>query len=105
MLIRFFFKNIQSSKELKNFLQTKIKKIIENLHLTKNPEIEVAKEIGNKSGNIFRSEIMLHLPKSLVRVEEYGRSILESFDRLLPKLKIQIKKYREKKKSNNKKYE
>lgn len=55
-------------------------------------QIEILK--NHQSGDINRVEIMVHLPKKLLRAEHVGSEFHESLDLTLPKIEKQLEKYK-----------
>lgn len=94
-MIRFFSKSFTLTEALKAYAENKLVKLTEHIEMVKDPEVEFARETHHKSGDgVFRAEVMLHLPKALLRAEASNADMYAAFDETIPKLKEQLLKYK-----------
>jgi ribosomal subunit interface protein len=66
------------------------------------PAVQAWVEIGistkhHQSGNIYRAEVQIRLPKKSVRAEVYAKDIFASIDAVKDELQQELKKYKQKK--------
>ncbi|HBY01241.1 MAG TPA: ribosome-associated translation inhibitor RaiA [Rikenellaceae bacterium] len=75
-------------------LQKVIRKVLEA-----QVELEVSKR--QKSGEIYRAEIMLFVPRDLLRATEEATDMYAAIDLVIPKIRRQIEKYKGKLRDRN----
>lgn len=92
------------SPEIKDYLQKKmdgLEKFLGHIPVI-NCHIEVGLSVGGqKSGEIYRTEINLDLPGELLRVERTAKDIFKSIDKAKDHMSVLIKKYKEKRIDRN----
>lgn len=60
-------------------------------------KVELEKDKHHQSGNVFRAEVNLKVGGKMMRAEAAGSDIYSSVDMVVPKLKEQIAKFKDKK--------
>ncbi|MCF7820254.1 MAG: ribosome-associated translation inhibitor RaiA [Candidatus Pacebacteria bacterium] len=103
--------NIQATKlELTDDLRDYIQKKMDMLdkYLTSvaviNCDFEIELESGKgHSGKIYRAEVNLEVPGTLLRVEKNAEELFKAIDKVKDHLDLVIKKYKEKKASKQRK--
>lgn len=99
-----YINNIKSTKidltpEIRDYLQKKmdmLDKYLGNIEVI-NCDIEVGMAVGGqKSGEIYRSEVNLDLGRELLRVERTAKELFKAIDKVKDHLARSIKRYKEK---------
>lgn len=105
MNLNYKIKDIEVDEELKNYIEEKIEKLVDE-YLKKLDEkinipieVEVKKETHHKKGKIVYTEVNMHLPGRILRASTYALTAQAGIDEIEDDLKRQIKKYREKRDS------
>ena len=82
------------SPSLKEYIYEKVGSL--DRYLKRVIEAQVELEVDNKhrSGDIYRAEIMLFVPRDVLRAEEKASDMYAAIDLVMPKLKKQIEKYK-----------
>ena len=90
---------IKLTPQLREHIQTKMDMLekylgkIQAIHC----DVELSREKGNQnSGEIYRAEVNLELPKELLRVEKTEADIIKAIEKVKDHLVRSIKKYKEK---------
>jgi putative sigma-54 modulation protein len=100
MKVRILGTKIDLTIELKDYIQEKmdmLEKYLGDIKAT-NCDVEVALVKGKaKHGKIYRAEVNLELPGSLLRVEKEEESLYKAIDKVKDHLVRSIKRYKEKK--------
>ncbi len=60
-------------------------------------KVELDRDKHHKSGQVFRAEVMLLVGGKLMRAETTGEDIYSAIDLVIPKIKEQIGKFKDKK--------
>ena len=90
---------IDLNDEIKDYVQAKMDKLEKFLGAipVENCDVELEKIAGvQNSGNIFRAEVNLELPRELLRVEKTTDDLNKAIDKVEDHLAEMIKKYKEK---------
>lgn len=87
--------NTEVSKSIKEYLNTNIGKLSKFLREEHIVHAELEQEAKHKTGLIYRAEITI-MPKSDVYAEAYGSDFYEAIDLLIPKVKEQLTKLKDK---------
>ncbi|MCD4693990.1 ribosome-associated translation inhibitor RaiA [bacterium] len=100
MKIRILGTKIDLTTELKDYIQEKmdmLEKYLGDIEAT-NCDVEVALIKGRvKHGEIYKAEVNLELPGSLLRVKKEEESLYKAIDKVKDHLVRSIKRYKEKK--------
>jgi len=99
MQIRIKATKVKLTPEIKNFIQEKMEMIEKYLGDTQvlNCDVEVGMAVGGQnSGKIYKTEVNLEVPGSLLRVEKTEKDLFKAIDKVKDHLEIIIKKYKEK---------
>jgi len=99
MQIKIKATKIELTPEIKNYIQEKmdmLEKFLGNIQVL-NCDVEVGMSIGSQQrGEIYRAEVNLELPGSLLRVEKTEKEIFKAIDKVKDHLVRSIKRYKEK---------
>lgn len=95
MNIRILGKNLELTKAIKDYVEknvAKLEKIFDNI-------IEANVEVGktthhHKKGKIFRAEINLKVPRTLLRAEEEAEDLYQAIDLVKEEIERQLRKYK-----------
>ena len=99
MKIRIKSTKIKLTPEIKNYVQLKMDMLDKYLGKTQvlNCDVEVSREVGGQnSGEIYRAEVNLAVPRELLRVEKIEKDLYKAIDKVKDHLAQVIKKYKEK---------
>lgn len=97
MNIQFYSQNADLTKELKNYARKKIIKSFRFFNKIKEVHIEFESDAHHNQGeDVKRVFFTAYVPRDVIRIEEAGTDFKQTIDLLIPKLKHQIKKYKEK---------
>lgn len=93
------FTKISHSDAIKEYAEEKMNMLDKYLGDIQaiNCDLEVSKEAEHKSGSIFRAEINLELPGTLLRVEKTAEDMYKAIDKAKDHLVRSIVDYKEKK--------
>jgi len=94
-------KNFESTEEIENYLDKKLKSLEKFLSSFNRDLVKVEVEIGrttkhHQAGDIFRAEINLSINGKLFRVESEQESLYAAIDEVRDDLEREIKKFKEK---------
>jgi putative sigma-54 modulation protein len=99
MKVRIKGTKIKLTPEIKNYIQLKmnmLEKYMGKIQVL-NCDFEVSREVGGQnSGEIYRAEVNLAVPRELLRVEKTEKDLYKAIDKVKDHLKQAIKKYKEK---------
>ena len=90
---------IALSPEIKDYVQKKMDKLEKFLGAipVENCDVDLEKIAGvQNSGNVFRAEVNLELPRALLSVEKTTNDLNKAIDKVEDHLAGMIKKYKEK---------
>jgi putative sigma-54 modulation protein len=106
MKIKIKATKIVLTPQIKDYVQLKMNMLEKYLGKIQvlNCDVELSRENGvQTSGKIFRAEVNLEVPGSLLRVEKTEKEIFKAIDKVKDHLEISIKKYKEKRLDKRKK--
>jgi putative sigma-54 modulation protein len=94
-------KNFESTEEIENYLDKKLKSLEKFLSSFNRDLVKVEVEIGrttkhHQAGDIFRAEINLSINGKLFRAESEQESLYAAIDEVRDDLEREIKKFKEK---------
>ncbi|MDD5071188.1 MAG: ribosome-associated translation inhibitor RaiA [Patescibacteria group bacterium] len=99
MNIRIKATKIKLTPEIKSYAEKKmamLEKYLGGVQIL-NCDVEVGMSVGGQnSGKIYKTEVNLEVPGSLLRVEKTEKDLFKSIDKVKDHLEIIIKKYKEK---------
>jgi ribosomal subunit interface protein len=90
------------SKEVKDYVQLKMDMLDKYLGSVSviNCDVEVGVIVGNQnSGSIYKAEVNLEVPGTLIRVEKNAEDIFKAIDKTKDHLMRSIKRYKEKRRN------
>ncbi|MFH1175662.1 MAG: ribosome-associated translation inhibitor RaiA [bacterium] len=97
MNIQFYSQNIDLPANLKSYARKKISKALRFCSKVKEARLEFEIDAHHSHGdNTKKVFLTIYVPRDVIRVEEFASDFQEAIDLLIPKLKLQIKKYKEK---------
>ncbi len=91
---------IELTPQINDYVQLKMSRLQKYLGKVPalNCDVELSRENGmQNSGKIYRAEVNLELPGSLLRVEKTEKDMLKAIDKVKDHLARSIKKYKERK--------
>lgn len=96
MQIRINAKNFQLTPSLKTYVEQKFGAL--SRYAKNVTEMHVVLEVSKKhhSGDVHRAEAMIYVPRDLLRAEAMAQDIHAAIDLIVPKLKLQLEKYKSK---------
>ena len=94
MEIQIFNQNIKLGKELKNYLEEKIKKFNRLSQKIVRAQVDLSYNANHPKSQVLRLEINLHLPKKNLRAVTRASDLQTAIDIVEKKLKKQLKKYK-----------
>lgn len=81
---------------LKEYVYEKVGQLEKYLKRVVEADVELVVDKKHRSGEIFRAEVMLFVPKDMLRASEQATDMYAAIDLVMPKLKRQIEKYKAK---------
>lgn len=97
MNLQFYFKNIDADDSLKDYAKKKLMGAFKAYKKINEVHIEFEADAHHSHGeNTKKVFLTVYVPREVIRLEEAGEDFKEALDLLIPKLKLQIKKYKEK---------
>src|SRR5690349_10140752 len=87
--------NLQLSPSIKSYIEDKIGNLAKFID-PRGVEVELAKDKHHKTGDVFRAEVMFKVGSKLMRADAEAQDIYAAIDIVIPKLKEQISKFKEK---------
>jgi len=105
MNLNYKIKDEEVDEEIKKYIQEKIgglvdqylEKLDEKINIP--IEVEIKKETHHKKGNVVYTEVNMKVPGKILRASTYALTVQAGIDEIEDDLKIQIKKYKEKRES------
>ncbi len=90
--------NFELTESLKTYIQAKIGSLDQYLADNKVLETHVEMEVdkSQQTGEIYRAEVMIYVPKDMLRAEEQAHDMHVAIDHCREKLQVQIEKYKAK---------
>jgi len=99
MQIKIKATKVNLTPEIKNYIQEKmdmLEKYLGNIQVM-HCDVEVGMAIGGQnSGNIYRCEVNLDLPRQMLRVEKTEKDLFKAIDKVKDHLARSIRRYKEK---------
>jgi len=97
MKITFYAKNIKLTSDLEDYARSKINALEHYIKNVLDCRIELDYASGQRTGQVYRVEVNMRVPKQyLLRAVHTAPDIHEAIDLVIPKLKKEIGKYKEK---------
>src|SRR4030042_2775014 len=104
MNIQFYFKNIDADDNLKEYAKEKLIGAFKSCKKINEAHIEFEADAHHSHGEGTKKvSLTAYVPREVIQLEESGEDFKEAIDLLIPKLKMQIKKYKEKQQTMSKK--
>lgn len=99
MKIRIKSTKLELTEALENYIQEKIDMLEKYLGSVSviNCDFEIERMTSHHKGDIFRAELNLQVPGSLLRVDKSEEDMYKAIDKVKSHMEIIIKKYKEKK--------
>ena len=88
--------NFDLTPSIKAYVDEKIGNLVKYIDVTA-AEVELEKDKHHRTGNVFRAEVMLIVGGKVMRADAESEDIYASIDLVVPKLKEQISKFKDKK--------
>lgn len=99
MQIQIYTKNLELTKEVKNYLEEKIgglEKFMEHVDTSIDVKAELSRITRHhQSGDIYRCEVNMFFPHQLIRSEAERDNLLLAIDEVKDELQLEIKKYKQ----------
>src|SRR3989338_5705058 len=90
--------NLDLSEAIKAYVHEKVGMLGRLTSKIMEARVELERATKHHTGDVFRVEVMLYLPREMVRAEVASPDLYASIDQVIPKLKVQLEKYHEKRK-------
>src|SRR6185436_7225895 len=87
--------NLQLTDSIKAYVDEKIGHLAKFIQATE-AKVELDKDKHHKTGDVYRAEVMLVVGGKLMRADHSSEDIYSSIDLVIPKLKEQISKFKDK---------
>ena len=94
MKIAIYHKKIELTDKLYDYVQEKVGGLEQYIDNVIECFVELDEDTSMKSGEKFRCEVQMKVPRSSIRAEETAFDIFEAVDLVIPKLTKQIEKYK-----------
>jgi putative sigma-54 modulation protein len=88
--------NTELTPSLKEYVYEKVGRLERYLKRVVEADVELEVDRKHRSGEIFRAEVMLFVPRDVLRATEQATDMYAAIDLVMPKLKRQIEKYKDK---------
>lgn len=88
--------NLDLTPALKTFVEEKIGHLEKYMPVLE-AKVELERATKHKSGDVFRAEVMMFAGSKVIRADATSQEIFASVDLVIPKLKEQISKFKDKK--------
>ncbi len=93
--------NTELSPSMKEYVNEKIGSLSKYVKRVVEVDVELEVDKKHKSGEIYRSEVTMYVPRDVLRATEKATDMYAAIDLVIPKLKKQIEKYKAKLKHKN----
>lgn len=104
MNIQFYFKNTDADNGLKDYTKKKLINVFRFYNKVNEIYVEFEADAHHSHGDgVKKVFLTVYVPREVIRLEESGKDFREAMGLLIPKLKLQIKKYKEKQQTAAKK--
>lgn len=98
--MQFYSKNVEIPENFKEYAKKKISKAMRFCEKCGEARVEFEEDARHNSGEFSKKvEITIYIPRDVIRIEEMASDFREAIDLAVPKLKIQIDKYKKKQES------
>ncbi len=87
-------KNTELTPSLKEYVYEKVGALEKYFKRVVEVNVELEVDRKHKSGEIYRAEVMMFVPRDILRAEEKATDMYAAVDLVMPKLKKQIEKYK-----------
>jgi putative sigma-54 modulation protein len=87
--------NLDLTPSVKEYVEEKIGNLGKFIKATE-AKVELGRDKHHKTGDVFRAEVMLLVGGKLMRADHTSEDIYASIDMVIPKLKEQISKFKDK---------
>jgi putative sigma-54 modulation protein len=87
--------NLDLTDSIKAYVDEKIGNLTKYIQATE-AKVELGRDRHHKTGDVFRAEVMLQVGGKLMRADHTSEDIYASIDMVIPKLKEQISKFKDK---------
>ncbi len=88
--------NLDLTQPIKDYVEEKIGHLEKYLGKIDQAKVELERDKHHHSGNVMRAEVMLIVGGKIMRAEASSEDIYASVDLIVPKLKEQISKFKDK---------
>ncbi|MGE5392730.1 MAG: ribosome hibernation-promoting factor, HPF/YfiA family [Candidatus Saccharibacteria bacterium] len=88
--------NLDLTPALKDYVDEKVGHLEKYIGKVIEAKVELERDKHHATGNVFRAEIMLILGSRRLRADHSSEDIYASVDMVIPKLKEQISKFKDK---------
>ncbi len=88
--------NTDLSPSLKEYVFEKVGQLEKYIKRVVEADVELEVDKKHRTGEIFRAEVMLYVPRDVLRASEQATDMYAAIDLVMPKLKKQIEKYKAK---------
>lgn len=87
--------NLQLTDSVRDYVEDKVGNLAKFIKATE-AKVELSKDKHHRTGDVFRAEVMLMVGGKLMRADQESEDIYASLDLVIPKLKEQISKFKDK---------
>ncbi|MBI2607570.1 MAG: ribosome-associated translation inhibitor RaiA [Candidatus Doudnabacteria bacterium] len=88
--------NLQLTSSIKQYVEEKVGNLDKYLKHVIEAKVELEKDRHHHTGDVMRAEVMLVLGSKILRADASSEDIFASVDLVIPKLKEQISKFKDK---------
>lgn len=88
--------NLELTPAIKLYVEEKIGNLEKFLHGVLEAKVELERDRHHHTGQVFRAEVMLIIGGKILRADASSEDIYASVDMVVPKLKEQISKFKDK---------
>jgi len=88
--------NLQLTPSIKEYVEEKIGHLEKYLNGVLEAKVELERDRHHHTGEVFRAEVMLVIGGKILRADASSEDIYASVDMVVPKLKEQISKFKDK---------
>jgi putative sigma-54 modulation protein len=88
--------NLKLTPSIQSYVEDKVTNLAKFIQ-AQEAKVELGRDKHHKTGDVYRAEIMLVVGGKLMRADQTSEDIFASIDLVIPKLKEQISKFKDKK--------
>ncbi|HEV8601030.1 MAG TPA: ribosome-associated translation inhibitor RaiA [Patescibacteria group bacterium] len=88
--------NLDLTPSIKQYVEEKIGNLEKYLNGVLEAKVELERDRHHHTGEVFRAEVMLIIGGKILRADASSEDIYASLDMVIPKLKEQISKFKDK---------